>query len=373
MDRNAFWTDCAEGLDALVRVSCEAGARTDYVQGGGGNTSAKLDGARMAVKASGFRLGQVTREDAYAVLDYQRLRAFFRDPGNRSLSDPEPAGRAAVQAAGISIEGLPARRPSVEAGFHALLGTFVLHTHSVYANAVCCSDDPAGLAAEAMDPLGLPWGIVPYIDPGTRLTFAVAEEAEQIRKRFGTEPAVLLFQNHGLAVSAPDAASCLELHERVNLRLMERMGIGRDDWPHPAVCLAEEGGGYRSATPWLGARIAGLQNPVSFFTGNPLYPDQMVYLEGKLAVAGGETPGTVCHIDPRSGGIRYACGETEASAIEETLCAVLFIHEVLRRNGRAPRAMDAAARSFIAGWESEAYRRRITAGTPDEGTEETPI
>ncbi len=371
MDRNAFWTDCAEGLDALVRISFGAGARADYVQGGGGNTSAKLDGTRMAVKASGFRLGQVTREDAYAVLDYQRLRAFFRDPENRALPDLEAAGRVAVQAAGIAIEGLPALRPSVEAGFHALLGTCVLHTHSVYANAICCSDDPTGLAAEAMDPLGVPWGIVPYIDPGTRLTFAVAEEAERVRQKFGAEPAVLLFQNHGLAVSASDAASCLELHERVNLRLMEGMGVGQDDWPRPTVHFTGDGEGYRSATPWLQTRIAGLVDPVSFFSDNPLYPDQMVYLEGKVAMAGDVTPGAVCRIDPHTGEIRYSCGEVEASAIEETLCAVLFIHEVLRRNGRTPQPMDAAARSFIAGWESEAYRRKITAGTSDGSAGET--
>ncbi len=88
-------------------------------------------------------------------------------------------------------------------------------------------------------------------------------------------------------------------------------------------------------------------------------------------MAGDVTPGAVCRIDPHTGEIRYSCGEVEASAIEETLCAVLFIHEVLRRNGRTPQPMDAAARSFIAGWESEAYRRKITAGTSDGSAGET--
>ncbi len=41
-------------LDDYARLSQSAGARMDYVQGGGGNTSVKLDDTYMAVKASGF-------------------------------------------------------------------------------------------------------------------------------------------------------------------------------------------------------------------------------------------------------------------------------------------------------------------------------
>ena len=100
-----------------------------------------------------------------------------------------------------------------------------------------------------------------------------------------------------------------------------------------------------------------------------LYPDQLVFLSGKLAIIGSDdgvsssdTASSTCTIDSRTGDVAYSCGENEALTIEETLCAVLFIHEVLKRNHRKVQPMDASAKAFIAGWESEAYRKQVTAG-----------
>ena len=44
---------------------------------GVGNTSAKLDDRYMAVKASGYRLDQVTEWDGYVIVDYQRVRDYY--------------------------------------------------------------------------------------------------------------------------------------------------------------------------------------------------------------------------------------------------------------------------------------------------------
>ena len=50
---NSFIKENAADLEAFSRMSQCAGARNDYVQGGGGNTSAKLGGGLMGIKASG--------------------------------------------------------------------------------------------------------------------------------------------------------------------------------------------------------------------------------------------------------------------------------------------------------------------------------
>ena len=57
-----------QGLKELARISQEVGKHPDFVQGGGGNTSAKLDDRYMAVKASGYRLDQVTEQDGYVIV-----------------------------------------------------------------------------------------------------------------------------------------------------------------------------------------------------------------------------------------------------------------------------------------------------------------
>ncbi|MCL2084901.1 MAG: class II aldolase/adducin family protein, partial [Oscillospiraceae bacterium] len=102
-------------LKEFARMSQTAGSREDYVQGGGGNTSVKLGDGLMAIKASGYRLRQVTETDGFAVVETETLRDVTEERGYRPL------------------------RPSVETGVHALLGAFVLHTHPVYANLALCS------------------------------------------------------------------------------------------------------------------------------------------------------------------------------------------------------------------------------------------
>jgi len=122
-----------ERLSEYVRMSVSAGSRPDYVQGGGGNTSCKLDDRQMAIKASGFRLDQIRADQAYAVLDYRQLRDFYSQNDPSVMTDVEQTGSAQAKAAIINIDGLPQLRPSVEAGFHSLLDTLfpiLIRVHS---------------------------------------------------------------------------------------------------------------------------------------------------------------------------------------------------------------------------------------------------
>ena len=79
-----FFKDNAQLLQEFSRVSKTAGARADYVQGGGGNTSVKLSGGLMAIKASGFCLSDIEPDKAYAVLDGAAVR-YRRDIDCHSL------------------------------------------------------------------------------------------------------------------------------------------------------------------------------------------------------------------------------------------------------------------------------------------------
>ena len=56
-------------LNEFVKMSRIGGSRVDYVQGGGGNTSVKLPGGRMAIKASGFCLKDIGQQQGYAVVN----------------------------------------------------------------------------------------------------------------------------------------------------------------------------------------------------------------------------------------------------------------------------------------------------------------
>ena len=89
-----FFETNAQALANFARVSQSVGARADYVQGGGGNTSVKLAGGLMAIKASGYCLKDIRENKAYAVLDYASLRRFYLESNPADFEDVEKAGSA---------------------------------------------------------------------------------------------------------------------------------------------------------------------------------------------------------------------------------------------------------------------------------------
>ena len=65
-------------MNGFIKISHYAGMREDLVQASGGNSSFK-DGNKMYIKASGYHLCDVTEDDGYAVVDYQRIYNFFNN------------------------------------------------------------------------------------------------------------------------------------------------------------------------------------------------------------------------------------------------------------------------------------------------------
>lgn len=220
-----FFEEHAKLLSDFARVSQSTGARADYVQGGGGNTSVKLPGGLMAIKASGFCLSDIRPDKAYAVLDGADLRNFYLTTDPSALADVEKEGSARAKADVRHIDGLADLRPSVEAGFHSILKTFVVHTHSVYANLAACSTACRPIAAQAFAGANYTWGWVPYTDPGANLTFAIRDELRRVEKETGKVPSVILMQNHGIIVHDDDPDTALAIHTDANERLARMFGL----------------------------------------------------------------------------------------------------------------------------------------------------
>ena len=167
----------------FVKMCATIGGMKDYVQGGGGNTSVKLEGGLMAIKASGYCLKDIQVDKAYAVLDCAALREFYFGSQPADFEDVEKAGSDKAKASVQVVEGMAQLRPSVEAGFHSLLDTYVAHSHSVYANLAACAEDGREVVAEALAGADYTWGFVPYVDPGARLTFSIRDELKRAGDR----------------------------------------------------------------------------------------------------------------------------------------------------------------------------------------------
>jgi len=184
-------------LKEFAKMSQVIGKRIDYVQGGGGNTSVKLGNGLMVIKASGYRLSQVTESDGFAVVEIDGLKNVTKEQGYKLL------------------------RPSVEAGFHTLLDNYVLHTHPVYANLALCSVGGVDNLPSVID--GYHCITVPYIDPGKALADAIKEKIDE-------KTQVVFMRNHGLTVTADTADECLHIHECVNNHIANEYGVTADDF-----------------------------------------------------------------------------------------------------------------------------------------------
>jgi len=175
-------------LDTITQLSHEFGT-SDFVKGGGGNTSAKT-AATLWVKPSGTTLAALAPE-TFVPMDRHKLAALYQ------LTIPDNAtARETIIKDAMAAAVLPGHpgRPSVEAPLHDILpGAFVVHTHPALVNGLTCARRGAAACARLF-PDAL-W--IPYVDPGFILCM-------DVRRRLRGQQLVIL-ENHGIFVAADTA------------------------------------------------------------------------------------------------------------------------------------------------------------------------
>ena len=166
---------------------------------GEGNTSARVGDDTFLVKASGANLATLSE---LGVTECRRDALV-------SLLDQRAMTDAVIDAALLASRvDAAARKPSVEAVFHAYLLTlpevnFVGHTHPVAVNQVLCSKHARSFATRRLFPdeivcCGEESVFVPYLDPGLKLARGIRAGVERHLRRWGRAPRVILLGNHGL-------------------------------------------------------------------------------------------------------------------------------------------------------------------------------
>jgi len=168
-------------------------------------------GGTFFVKASGSSLDTLAPEGLTEC----------RPGGLIDALDSEGMGDAEVEAALLAsrVAGEAARKPSVEAMFHAWLLTlpgvnFVGHTHPVAVNAILCSERAQGFATRRLFPdeivcCGAASALVPYVDPGLKLAQEIRRAVLAFVEKHGTAPRVILLENHGLIALGATAPAVL--------------------------------------------------------------------------------------------------------------------------------------------------------------------
>lgn len=195
-------------MNGFIEISRYAGMREDLVQAGGGNSSYKESEEKMYIKASGFRLADVSATQGYAVVNPAVIRDFFLS-GKVTDQITEQEGRALLDRA--FVEGA---RPSIETFLHAVSGRYTLHTHPVVVNALACREEGMQIL-KSLFPDAM---MVPYATPGIALARAYFRE-------YQGSPDIVFLQNHGLVVSADTAHEVIDRTEAVLNRLEDYLSV----------------------------------------------------------------------------------------------------------------------------------------------------
>lgn len=353
-----FLENNAQALAHFARLSQALGSRADYVQGGGGNTSVKLKDGMMAIKASGYCLKDIRTDKAYAVMNYTALRDFYCNNQREDFADVEKAGTDCAKANTLTIAGLDSLRPSVEAGFHSLLKTYVLHTHSVYANLAACSTSCNEIAEIAFSGAAYSWAWVPYCNPGVNLTFVIRDAMAKVQQETGKIPSVILMQNHGLVVHDDNPDVCLALHADANERIAKLFGLCGTAFPQ--ISFRELAGGFYAAdVPYLKEQLLRTSYTDKMLAEHPLYPDQMVFLNGTFFMDKDTIEKDQCVASTKTGEVLMWMSESKARTVTEMLTAIFFLMDEINKAGYCLSTMGDSAQDFIANWESEKYRKSI--------------
>ena len=206
-----------EDIKNLIDISKKIGSCPDFVQGGGGNTSVKLDDNSMAIKASGYLLKNMTENDGFAFVSYADIDNHIKNGG--ISSDTEDEFSNFIKERTSKIDDYPFLKPSIETGFHALLPyKYVVHTHSVYSNIICCCLEGKEIMYKLFP--GAIW--VKYANPGKDITIEISKAIE------GENYDIIFMQNHGIIVCADNADEVRKLHEAVNNKIINHFNISSD-------------------------------------------------------------------------------------------------------------------------------------------------
>jgi len=254
-------------LQALKELSAAVGANPLLIEAAGGNTSIKL-GDTLWIKASGTWLANALTQDIMVPVSMPPL---LEAVARRA---PEAEQAQIFTVAALNPSGL---RPSIETTVHAVMPQrVVVHVHCVDTIAIAVRADAQAIVAERLK--GLNWAFVPYCRPGLPLALAILEVL-----RPGTD--ILVLGNHGLVVAAETVAEAGQLLQRIcgllaqparaapapDLDALRRLAA---DSPFQLPAFPEAHG---VATDLVSCRIAAPGN---------LFPDQVVFLDETIAIAG---------------------------------------------------------------------------------------
>lgn len=178
--------------DLFINLCNLFGSCTQRTQGTGGNISVK-ENDTLIIKASGCRLSSVSNTDGYVICSIQKIQEAL-DEGKEQLEES-------------ILEGAP-RKPSMEAYFHILPKTIIVHFHSVYFCKYLCKQTAREIFTVENFPNSK---FISYKKPGLDL-------AKELMPLY-TNESILFLENHGIILLGESIEEIIAVYSQTIDRL----------------------------------------------------------------------------------------------------------------------------------------------------------
>ena len=352
-----------ELINKLTELTRKFGS-TDYVKGGGGNSSVKTTDT-IWVKPSGSTMGTITAEK-FVELDRTAIKKMDDVSVTGEVKEREASAKNIMAAA---VKPCSQGRPSVEAPLHNLFNTtYVIHTHPVLVNGMTCARDGEAVCARLF-PDAL-W--MDYIDPGITLYQKVRDKVAEYEQEYGHQPEVIFLKNHGVFVAGNTPEKIEEIYENIFTKLSTA-------YAEAAVSTVLEEGDMKLNS--IEIEALGKTVPADFMQSvviakvfaaadGPISPDHIVYMKS-FVHKGGITEKSISNFQQTHGyypvilqskGAVYALGANPSAAgLALELAQDGALIKQLAETFGGVNYLDNAARNFIENWEVESYRRKQLA------------
>ncbi len=337
MDSDAM--ENSHHLRQFVAACRRIGKSQVLAQAGGGNISLKMDKSRMIIKSSGYDLAEVTGKKGHCVVLYPPIASFVCREARKAFSLRwESQYNLQLEKSTLAKDV----RPSLETGFHAVLGRAVVHTHPLFVNAILCSKGGKALVKRIAGRERFLW--VPYQTPGVELSAAIAEKWKGER--------LLFLENHGMVVNGGSMEWCVRKTEKV-LEGARALTHGEKDPRRLLNWEKQKGKVFKSplVKEFLktnAGREKGMENGF-------LFPDAVVYCHSGFSF-GTLDKRKISLLDDGSVYLPKAASAAP-SRVMETVLMHLAILLLIRRSG-APKFLTKSHANIIMRMESEKYRQR---------------
>jgi ribulose-5-phosphate 4-epimerase/fuculose-1-phosphate aldolase len=343
-----------EFINELIHITSQFVNQPDLIQGPGGNTSVKDESGKMYIKASGYLFKEMNENSGYSCVRYKEIADFFRYSNVISKAEGETKS---LQLITENIEsddsGLKYPKPSMETGFHALLGKYVIHTHSVWTNLINCNKNGIDIIKTFEGELRNKIAYIPFVSPGYGLSYLISKEQSASREKSTSEPQIFFLENHGVVVHHDNKEEAIRLLRLVDEKIKEINMVNTTVFP--SVTLVEEHNKYIPGDSFCSQIMQKYKVDINFFQ-KVLFPDQTVFFLGNISFD--ENHVNKINID-NDFAIFYCANKREAIAIHETLTAFLFIYDTLKSSAQEIRWVSGEEIDYINAMDMEKYRKSL--------------